>query len=64
MITVLGTASNSNLDLTTAIHELPLSYVNPLLQENTVDLGGEVNAVLKIDGNPLAPKFTGRGENS
>jgi len=62
MITVLGTASKSNLDLTTAINKLPLSYVNPLLQENTVDLGGEVNAVLSIDGNPLKPQFTGSGE--
>ena len=25
-------------------------------------MGGEVNAVLSIDGNPLKPQFTGSGE--
>jgi hypothetical protein len=62
VITILGEVNGENLDLIGAIQDLPLEYVNPLLQENTAVLGGKLRGVVSISGTVTEPLITGDGE--
>jgi hypothetical protein len=61
-ITLLGEIDGENLDLIGSIDDLPLDYVNPLLQENTAVLGGKLKGVFSVEGTINEPLVTGDGE--
>ena len=60
-VSVIGELNLSKLNLNASIYEFPLSYINPLLENSSVELGGNLNGVFRVSGGLKNPQINGDG---
>ena len=60
-ISVIGELDLNKLNLNASIFEFPLSYINPLLENSTVSLDGNLNGAFILSGGLKNPQIKGAG---